>query len=159
MLTFDKLKYKGASDRDVFYTSGIVSSILGLILSLVLVVFIHITRNEDVNYVAKVRRILNSYSSFIQRIDGEFCSDGYQVVIIKTFNEMLGIRDTIQSPILMSENNDETMTRFLIPTNTKILYTYEIKVENFDAIYGIAEESNDDKYSVEKVTVLDDDAE
>ena len=32
------------------------------------------------------------------------------------------------------------MTRFLIPTNTKILYTYEIKVANFDALYAVAEE-------------------
>jgi chorismate mutase len=37
----------------------------------------------------------------------------------------------------MTENRDETMTRFLIPTNTKILYTYEIKVDNYDFIYGI----------------------
>ena len=49
---------------------------------------------------------------------------------------MLGIRDTIQSPILMTENRDETMTRFLIPTNTKILYVFEIKVDNFDEIYA-----------------------
>jgi hypothetical protein len=70
-------------------------------------------------------------------MDGEFNEEGYQIVMIKTFNEMLGIRDTIQSPILMTENRDETMTRFLIPTNTKILYTYEIKVDNYDFIYGI----------------------
>ena len=71
---------------------------------------------------------------------GEFDYDGYQLVPIKTFNEMLGIRDTIQSPILMSENRDETMTRFLIPTNTKILYIFEIKVDNYDEIYGKVEE-------------------
>ena len=55
---------------------------------------------------------------------------------IKASPEMLGIRDTIQSPILMTENRDETMTRFLIPTNTDILYVHEIKVDNYDEIYG-----------------------
>jgi hypothetical protein len=28
------------------------------------------------------------------------------------------------------------MTRFFIPTNTKMLYVYEIKVENYDEIYN-----------------------
>jgi hypothetical protein len=51
---------------------------------------------------------------------------------------MLGIRDTLQAPVLMTENRDETMTQFLIPTNTKLLYVYEIKVDNFDEIYGRA---------------------
>ena len=49
---------------------------------------------------------------------------------------MLYIRDTIQSPILMFENLDQTVTEFVIPTNTKILYTFEIKVDNYDDIYG-----------------------
>jgi hypothetical protein len=69
-------------------------------------------------------------------MDGEFNDESYQTVIIKTFTEMLGIRDTIQSPILATENREETMTRFLIPTNTKILYVYEIKVDNYDQLYA-----------------------
>jgi hypothetical protein len=60
--------------------------------------------------------------------------------MIKTFVEMLGIRDTIQAPVLMYENKDETMTRFFIPTNTKILYTFVIKVDNYDEIYGEPDE-------------------
>ena len=80
-----------------------------------------------------------SYRSFIQQIDGEFDTAGYQVVLIKTFIELLGLRDTIQSPILMSENLDQTRTQFLIPTDTKLLYVYEIKVDNYDELYaGIA---------------------
>ena len=48
---------------------------------------------------------------------------------------MLYIRDTLQSPILMSENQDRTCTQFLIPTNTKLLYVFEIRVEDYDEIY------------------------
>ena len=55
--------------------------------------------------------------------------------MIKTFVEMLNIRDTIQLPILMSENKDFTKTTFVIPTENKILYVFEIKVENYDEIY------------------------
>ena len=130
------LAYSGAEHRQVFYTAGITSLVLAGLLVLVLVVFLQLTKNEDITYAAKVRKLLGAYSSYIQRMDGDFDSDGYQTVFIKTFTEMLGIRDTIQSPILMTENRDETMTRFLIPTNTKILYTYEIKVDNYDEIYA-----------------------
>ena len=134
------LACKGAVNTGIFLTVGIVGAVLASLIAIVLLVFIYITRNEDINYYNKVKKILNSYRSFIQQIEGEFDTEGYQIVPIKTFVEMLGIRDTIQSPILMWENNDETMTQFLIPTNTKILYVFEIKVDNYDTIYGIYEE-------------------
>ena len=70
-------------------------------------------------------------------MEGEFDIAGYQIVVIKSFTEMLGIRDTLQAPVLMTENSDETMTQFLIPTNTKLLYVFEIKVDNYDEIYGL----------------------
>jgi hypothetical protein len=134
------LACKGAVNTGIFLTVGIVGAVLASLIAIVLLVFIYITRNEDINYYNKVKKILNSYRSFIQQIEGEFDTEGYQIVPIKTFVEMLGIRDTIQSPILMWENNDETMTQFLIPTATKLLYVFEIKVDNYDTIYGIYEE-------------------
>lgn len=134
------LEYKSVANKNVLLIIGIVSISLAALGGIALVVFMYLTRNEDVTYAARVRKILKSYGSYIQRIDGEFDSEGYQIVMIKTFVEMLGIRDTIQSPILAFENKDETMTSFLIPTNTKILYVFEIKVDNFDEIYAPKEE-------------------
>ena len=129
---------KGAN-RNLFLAFSITGAVLSLILLVTLSVYITVTKNEDINYANKVRKLLSSYRSFIQQIDGAFDMSGYQVVPIKTFNEMLGIRDTIQSPILMFENADQTKTEFIISTNTKILYLFEIKVDNYDAIYGAAE--------------------
>ena len=129
----------GVSQK-VFLILTIVFASIAAILAIVLTVFVFITRNEDVNYTNKVRKILSSYRSFIQQIDGQFDVTGYQVVPVKTFKEMLNIRDTIQSPILMFENIDQTVTEFVIPTNTnKILYTFEIRVDNYDDIYGTPE--------------------
>ena len=125
----------GVSQK-VFLILTIVFASIAVILAIVLTAFVFITRNEDVNYTNKVRKILSSYRSFIQQIEGQFDVEGYQVVPVKTFKEMLYIRDTIQSPILMFENIDQTVTEFVIPTNTKILYTFEIKVDNYDDIYG-----------------------
>ena len=49
---------------------------------------------------------------------------------------MLGIRDTLQSPILMFENKDQTMTEFIIPTSNNILYVFDVKVDNYDVLYS-----------------------
>ena len=79
----------------------------------------------------------DSYKSYIQRILNEIDTDGYQLLYVDAFKDMLEIRDTIGAPILMNENEDKTRTRFFIITNTNILYMFEIKVENYDEIYGI----------------------
>lgn len=146
------LAYSGAENQGIFLAIGIIAGVIAFILILVLAVFLHITKNEDVTYAAKVRKIVSAYGSYIQRINGGFNEYGYQSVMIKTFNEMLGIRDTIQSPILMTENKDETMTRFLIPTNTKLLYVYEIKVDNYDLIYASRNELEE---VIEEAVILD----
>ena len=129
------LACKDNGAQSFFGVLAVAGAVLSVLLVLALYVFVYLTKNEDVNYSNKVRKLLSSYRSFIQQIDGEFETAGYQLVTIKTFAELLCIRDTIQSPILMSENEDETRAQFLIPTNTKILYLFEIKVDNYDEIY------------------------
>ena len=129
-------EYQGAVNRDLFLNISVIAASAAFVLAVLLLLFLHFTKNEDITYAARVRKILNSYSSFVQRIEGDFAFDEYQIIMVKTFNEMLGIRDTIQSPVLMLENRDETMTRFLIPTNTRLLYVFEIKVDNYDEIYS-----------------------
>ena len=113
---------------------------LDLLAILLFLLFVYLTRNTDINYTIKVKRIVSSYKSYIQKIRGDFNAEGYQPLLVDTFREMLEIRDTIQSPILMSENEDCTCTQFIIPTSTKLLYVFEIKVDNYDEIYAVAEE-------------------
>ena len=69
-------------------------------------------------------------------MEGEFDLSRYQVLSVRSFNELLGIRDTLQAPIIMTENKDKTMTRFLVLTDGKLVYVHEIKVDNYDAIYS-----------------------
>ena len=136
------LAYVGAENKTVALVLGIIFASLAAIAAIALVIFVFVTRNEDVTYTNKIRNILSTYRSFIQRIDGQFDTTGYQIVPIKTISEMLSIRDTLQSPLLMFENFDQTMTEFVIPTNTSILYTIVIKVDNYDEIYGIEPETD-----------------
>jgi len=127
--------------KNVFKIGTLSSAGLDVLLILIFICFIYSTRNHDINYTIKVQKLVSTYKSFIQRINNEFDTDGYQELAVNSFNEMLDIRDTISSPILMSENEDKTCTKFIIPTNTKLLYVYEIKVEGYDEIYGKADKN------------------
>lgn len=130
------LACKSTVEQKALLTTSIAAASIALLIAIFLHIFMALSKNKDITYANKVRKILSSYRSFIQQIHGEFDSNGYQLVPVRTIKELLGIRDTIQSPILMSENVDETRAQFLIPTNTKILYMFEIKVENYDELYG-----------------------
>jgi hypothetical protein len=114
----------------------IVFVVITILLVAFLIAFIILTRTTDINYTIKVNKILSNYKSYIQQIVSPFDSTGYQILLLANFTEMLELRDTLQSPILMNENDDKTCTRFIIPTHTKILYVYEIKVDDYDEIYG-----------------------
>lgn len=128
-----------ATNKDLYEVLAISFGLVDLLLIIIFIVYVFKTRNTDINYRVKVKKIVNNYRSYIQEIKNEFDVEGYQVLSIKTFNEMLDIRDTIQSPILMNENMDRTCTKFVIPTDTKLLYVFEIKIDDFNEIYGIEE--------------------
>ena len=75
-----------------------------------------------------MKKKLNRYNSYIQQIKSNFNFEGYQILKVNTFEDMLEIRDTVKQPILMKENDNKTGAYFIIPTNTKILYVFRIKV-------------------------------
>ncbi|MBQ7333194.1 MAG: hypothetical protein IJW38_02470 [Clostridia bacterium] len=127
--------------KNVFKVGTLSAASLDLLLVLVFICFIYATRNRDINYTIKVQKLVSAYKSFIQKITNEFNTEGYQELSVSNFNEMLEIRDTISSPILMSENEDKTCTKFIIPTNTKLLYVYEVKIDGYDEIYGTEDEN------------------
>jgi hypothetical protein len=116
---------------EAFKTTAIVLGIIdGLVIAFMLA-FIYLTRTPDITYTARVKKILSQYKSYIQRINNMFEIGGYQVIMVDTFDEMLEIRDTIQAPILMNENADKTCTKFIIPTDSKLLYVYTVSVEGY----------------------------
>ena len=154
------LAYKNAGNQQLYKGAAITLGAIELLLFVVFISFVYLTRNHDVNYSIKVQRLVNSYRSFIQKVTNGFDATGYQILEIASFREMLSIRDTIQSPVLMSENTDQTRTQFFIPTNTKILYLFEVKVENYDELYGYHPDWIDDSLiSTEKCSPENEDTE
>ena len=116
---------------EVFKTTAIVLGVVDALMILLLIAFICLTRTPDITYAARVKKIVSQYKSYIQKINNLFETRGYQIILVNTFDEMLEIRDTIQAPILMFENEDKTCTKFMIPTDSKLLYLYEITVEGY----------------------------
>ena len=138
---------KGAA-RVVMLVFAIIFATLTFLFAIAYLGFIILTRNTDINYTRKVNKIVSNYKSYIQKITNPFDKEGYQLLVMDSFMDLLEIRDTIQSPILMSENEDKTCATFMIPTNTKLLYVFEIKVEDYDELYGYAQ-------TIEANTILD----
>ena len=117
---------------EAFKTTAIVLGIVDALLILFMVAFIYLTRTADITYTAKVKKIHSQYKSYIQKIKNIFETHGYQTVLVDSFDELLEIRDTIQAPILMYENEDKTCAKFMIPTDSKLLYLFEIKVDGYE---------------------------
>lgn len=114
----------------VFIIFGIVFGIIDLGLIIFTVKYEFKTRTAENIYEKELKKILNNYSSYIQTLDVDFDFSDYQLLKINTFTDMLEIRDTIKQPILMKENNDKTGAYFIIPSNTKILYVYRLKISD-----------------------------
>lgn len=140
--------------KALFLKTAIVTGGFDLIAIIILVIYTLVTRNTDINYDRKVKRILSQYKSFIQVLKNEFVMDGYQILNLSTIRELLEIRDTLQKPILMKENSDRTASKFFIPTNENIVYVYEIRVEDYDDIYNeeVVETEEKVSYVEKKIT-------
>ena len=106
-----------------------------LLLVLILSLYVRLTRDKHIDYSRKVKRIISSYTSYIQKVNNPVKLKDYQVLNVDSFTELLEIRDTLQIPILMFENSDRTYTHFFI-VNGGILYLFKISVqqdfEDFD---------------------------
>ena len=88
------------------------------------------TRTDETIYNSKLRRILYTYKSYIQKAElSELNFEGYQTIYIDSFNDLLEIRDTLQEPILMMENKEKTDSHFIIPSKTGILYIYMLGID------------------------------
>lgn len=114
----------------LYLSGGIILSLISVLLVVLSVRYEIKTRSAENIYEKELKKILNNYSSYIQTISNEFDFKAFKLVKVDNFTDMLEIRDTIKQPILMKESHDKTGAYFLIPSNTKILYIYRLKVSD-----------------------------
>lgn len=102
---------------------GIVVGIAGILVLIKFIKYLFETRSAETMYDQQLKMILFNYKNYIQQTNNKINEKDYKVIQINTFNEMIGLRDTIQSPILMYTVENERKTYFMI-IKDGLLYTY-----------------------------------
>lgn len=128
-----KIMVKDTATYDGIKIAAIVCGCADLIAIVALILYIFLSIDKHIDYARKVKKLCSDYSSYIQRISNPLDFSNYQVLNLFSFKDLLEIRDTVQSPILMYENEDQTRARFFIVTALGVLYLYEITVEGLVA--------------------------
>lgn len=120
-----KVLYKKSEYQNIEYifVIGVVFAIAGLVMLIKFIKYLLDTRSAETMYAQELKQIIFNYKTYIQTSNNAISRRGYKVIQINTFNEILGLRDTIQTPILMYTEEDELRTRFVI-INSGILYEY-----------------------------------
>ena len=127
-----------ANDDNIIVCNSNGLAILFLIISIILIVAmalviimlsIYVIKNRTAHdiYEIELKKILNNYHSFIQKITNDFDYDNYKILNVEEFTDLLELRDTLNKPILMIENKGKTIVKFIIPTPDKLLYMYNLK--------------------------------
>ena len=110
-------------NSEYFLWAGIALAIIGIIIFIMLIKYIIEKRSAETMYAQELKQILFNYKSYIQRSNTPIDTKGYKIISINTFEEILGLRDTMQAPILMYTEEEEERTKFMILSD-KIMYIY-----------------------------------
>jgi len=122
--------YKEVANKNNLYIA-ILTSILTIMVIIELFIFMGSNKDDVSVYKNKIKKILMNYDSYIQKINNEFNFERYQKLECKSFEDLLQIRDTINEPILMLEDETTQETKFLIPSKGEIIYIYKLRLEDF----------------------------
>ena len=114
----------------IYLLFGSIMFLIDIFYIIILIRYVVRTRTAEDIYHKELKKILNNYHSYIQKINNEFDVSKYQKLKVDSFTDMLEIRDTLQQPILMVENKQKDGVYFIIPSNTRILYTYGLKLSD-----------------------------
>ena len=117
----------------IFFIFGLMILITGIVYIVYIVIYTLKSRTAEMIYEKELKNIKNNYDSYIQNISDSYDIGTAQVIKIKSFNDILEIRDTLKQPILMLENQKKNGTFFIIPATTSIIYVYALRVVDIEA--------------------------
>lgn len=93
---------------------GVVSAFIGLVIFILLIKYIIDNRRAETMYRQELKSILFNYKNYVQAVNEDIDASSYKVIKINTFNEILGMKETLQAPILMYTDEKEERTKFMI---------------------------------------------
>lgn len=132
-------------DKSSFIQFNLILAILTFAIMIyliyLLIKYINDTRTAQTVYSDELKKILNNYHSYIQKVknnisltENKILVDGIslykdcQVFKLNTFTDMLEIRDSLNTPIIMSSNESNATYFIIIDAHNKAIYVYELKV-------------------------------
>lgn len=115
----------------IWLNIAIIMFVIDLGLLLAFIKYVIDTQTDEEKYNVQLKRILNNYGSQISKVEDEFDMKGYQILKVANFVDLLEIRDTMHTPIIMLENKEQHVTCFIIPTDNKLLYFYSLSINQY----------------------------
>jgi len=120
-----------ASNINVFSIIGMIFIALGLVVSLYTVIRLITTKDADLTeYEKELRRILTEYDRVIVEANSKKISlINKELVEVKSFLELVDVRDTIEKPIVHLEVNEDKSEFYV--QDEKIVYKFTMSEEDF----------------------------
>lgn len=148
-----KILVKQEGKKLEFLIIGTIWSVIALSMAIYVVIYYVKNRTPHAIYRKKVKSILNNYGSYIQEIDNSHKIGASVVYKLKSFDDLLEVKDTIQKPILMIRNSKDTGAFFIIPANEFTIYSYAIRVVDIVASKKGLETPDYDVNNLSKETI------
>lgn len=133
---------KQETSTQIYLILGISLLIIDIAILVAFIIILKKSASDEDKYKEELRKIMLNYDSYISKVEDEFDMEGYQILRVANFVDLLEIRDTMHLPIIMLENKGQLFTCFVIPTADKILYFYSISVKQYALASG-----NDEEYT------------
>ncbi len=114
--------------KSILCVSWRVLGVLSILMCVYVFIYTIKTRDKHIDYSRKVQKVLSNYKSYIHRVENMMNFEGYNILKVVTFEELLEIGDKLQNPVLMYENSDKTKSSFFVATCNNLVYLYEIAV-------------------------------
>lgn len=107
---------------------GCIFLIIGIVILVRLVRYILDTRSAEKMYEDQLKKILFDYQSYIQKINNKIPYKDYKIIVINSFKELIEMKEEIQSPIFMYNEDDKMKTTFAM-INGNLLFGYVLSAE------------------------------
>jgi len=116
-------------NNPVLFTISIVLAILDVVWIIAIIAYVISHRDSKTIYAHKLKRILRDYDRYISETNNFKRTDlekGLRVEYVKSFDDIINIRDSIEKPILFHEEKVGESAVFYI-IDDKVIYIYEMR--------------------------------
>lgn len=123
-------------NNKALFTAGIIFIIIDILAIIAIVIYIIFTRDEKENYRVTLNKILRENERYIsetvitERVEDMLKTRSLRIEVVKSFNALMDIRDSLNKPILYHEEKLGEEAVFYI-ISEHIGYIYVMSVEDF----------------------------